>query len=129
MKKLKIPIYDQTILFFDSDKDIYKFCKKEKRELTCHHAESIEGCVGQVGILPKETLPNGEQVGDLYMLVSDKSINTVIHESVHAALYLCNHIGITVDIENQEPYAYLSAYIATQYIKMYNLLPKELQGD
>lgn len=123
MRPLHIPIYNQTMYFFDSMKDIERFSKKEGYDYSS--VAHLEHALGFVGILRKNPKDDNEEFGEgsLIMLVLNKDLDVVIHEATHAALMLCDHVGINVDIDNQEPYAYLTAFIAMEYIRMFNVIP------
>ena len=40
------------------------------------------------------------------------NVETITHESIHAALEVFDYVGAIVDTNNQEPFAYLCGYIA-----------------
>ena len=44
----------------------------------------------------------------------------IAHESVHAAMDIYNYISASVDLSNQEPFAYLVGYIANCVYKTYS---------
>ena len=44
----------------------------------------------------------------------------IAHESVHAAMDIYNYISASVDLGNQEPFAYLVGYIANCVYKTYS---------
>lgn len=51
------------------------------------------------------------------LVLIDKSHEVVVHECTHVALCIMRTIGITPDIDNQEPMAYLMGFIAEQVYK------------
>ena len=53
-------------------------------------------------------------LGELIYFTSAKQMNAenISHESAHAAMDILGDIGAEVDIENQEPFAYLAGWIA-----------------
>jgi hypothetical protein len=70
----------------------------------------------------------GDLIGDIYVVETgmvqefeddpplvvliDKSNEVVVHECTHVALCIMRKIGMTPDIDNQEPMAYLMEFIA-----------------
>lgn len=41
------------------------------------------------------------------------------HEASHAAMYVWQHIGAKVDLDNQEPFAYLLGYISDKFATIF----------
>ena len=70
--------------------------------------KSEDACV----CLAKNTARN---IGGIFIRFGGrKSMTTaaMAHESVHAAMEISDYIGAKIDIQNQEPFAYLVGYIA-----------------
>jgi hypothetical protein len=80
----------------------------------------------------------GELIGDIYvvetgmvqellsdiplMILIEKSHEVIVHECTHMALCIMATIGMTPDIDNQEPMAYMMGFIAEQ---VYGAIDKE----
>lgn len=41
------------------------------------------------------------------------------HEASHAAMYVWQHIGANVDLDNQEPFAYLIGYLTAKFANIF----------
>lgn len=125
MKKLKIPVFNQTILVSNKISEIKKYCKRNNFHLSAtDHLHQTLGCVSVLPSIDEDGDPTNE--GALYMYVSEgASIPTIVHESTHAAMMLCEHIGVSVDVDEQETYAYLTAFIFNEFCRMYDILPKD----
>ena len=90
-----LPIYNVGInVFFDSDDmvDHSRLDHVKDKVNDCH------GCCFAVG-------------HDIYIFLKSKSANTVTHEVTHAVFEVYRHSGIVLDIDNQEPFAYLAGVI------------------
>lgn len=60
-------------------------------------------------------LKDTKKFGELIWFTDEKSIKqekVIMHESAHAAMDIFRDIGAEVDIDNQEPFAYLAGWIA-----------------
>lgn len=53
------------------------------------------------------------------------NVETITHESIHAALEVFDYVGASVDTKNQEPFAYLCGYIA----RCINQVKKNKHGE
>lgn len=84
---------------------------------------NIEGTDGSCvwSVIEKGTNKYGYLVR-LYR-VQDKS--DLAHESVHVAFEVFRDIGSNVDIENQEPFAYLVEWITKQLLRVLNYKEKK----
>jgi hypothetical protein len=80
----------------------------------------------------------GDLIGDIYVvetgmvqefegdpplvILIEKSHEVIIHECTHVALCIMRKIGMTPDIDNQEPMAYMMGFIAEQ---VYDAIDRE----
>jgi hypothetical protein len=62
------------------------------------------------------TVSGGENDPHMFML-KGFSLNTAVHEAVHAASKTMKNIGYDHDYSNEEPYAYMVAYIVSELNK------------
>lgn len=56
---------------------------------------------------------SNNHVGELIILynLEEVTVGVMAHEATHAAINICNDLGINISVENQEPIAYLTQYI------------------
>lgn len=121
MKKIKIDVYEQEILAFNSYTSFYSFCKK-KGYIVHDDPAFMENSIGCVGVVER-----GDQsgYGDMYMIVDSDDISVVTHESVHAAMLILSNAGVSMSVQEQEPLAYLTGYIFKSFCKAFKVLPAE----
>jgi hypothetical protein len=119
MKKIKIDVYEQEILAFDSYKSFLSFCKKNKYVM--HEDESVlMNSIGCVGVVERG---DGSGLGDIFMIVESKDISVITHEAVHAAIFILSGVGVSFNLEEQEPLAYLTGFIFKSFCKAFKVLP------
>lgn len=70
---------------------------------------------------------NSNTYGYLVRLHRVQGNNDLAHEATHVALELFRDIGAEVDIDNQEPFAYLVGWIVKQLSNVYNYKDKQLK--
>lgn len=60
-----------------------------------------------------ETKDENRYLGHLiwFPSVKDMTASNMAHEAVHASMDLCSLIGCDIDVENQEPFAYLVGWV------------------
>ena len=75
--------------------------------------EDMDKCSDATTITTGRTIPD-KKGGILirFNKMEDVTASTVTHESIHAALFVFEYIDAVVNAENQEPFAYLSGWIA-----------------
>lgn len=104
-KTILIPIYNAKLTVVYTD-DIINYAKKYTNQCT----ESFDAFVIRS---EKETLH--------YIAVfATSDLNTVVHESVHLVNHIFNDFYIRLDVNNDEPQAYLTAWIFTQINQFLN---------
>jgi len=62
-----------------------------------------------------------KEIGVLVWLKDGASLQTIVHESVHAATGLFQMICADVDVENDEPFAYLVAFLFDKISTLYKM--------
>lgn len=101
-KKIKIPIYYGDLFLIQTD----DFEKVEKK----YNLTSLHGVYACAWDNPKK---NGES--RFYMLFSyDCDPVDIAHEALHVTNFICKSRNISVDMNNDEPRAYLLGWIVQQ---------------
>jgi len=100
MKKFKIPIYDMHIWFSMDRDELWKIVNKKDM---MKEAENFDYCDGAT------IVQTGESI--IYVGVFDSRMSTLAHELIHVAMRVCQTVGIEMDINNQEPFAYLYTWL------------------
>lgn len=122
MKKIKVDVYDQIVYAFDSEKALEKFCNQKGFFYDEYTTRMSYGCAG---VLVPEDEESEDQSGAFFILVKSKSVPLVVHECAHVAVYILSCLGISYDVDNQEPLAYLSEYLFKEYCRQFKLLSPE----
>lgn len=101
-KRLPIPIYGQSVYFF-TDRDAWNQAK-------AYLGDDNESKVGYSG---HQVTYQNETSGDTIWMMSvfDGSLGTLVHETVHTAVDMCDTLGIGIDVDNHEAFAYLVGFI------------------
>ena len=122
MKKINIDMFDQVIYAFDSNKSVEKYCERNGYILSDNIRDVASSSDGYVAVLSSE--PNDDDISHsiIIMVVTSNSLPLIVHECVHAAIFLLDLVGISVSPEEQEPVAYLTEYIFKSYCKKFKLL-------
>jgi hypothetical protein len=111
-KRLIIPIYEQALTVSNDLVSLTKYLKKTyKFELI---AEDYAGCQGWL-------LPLNLSNGSVTWVLFAEDTQTLVHEAVHAAWHILNHVGVEIEFENHEVQAYLVDYIFHQTAKELSL--------
>lgn len=100
-KKIKLPLFPVSLTFIAGS----DYAKKIGLDID----DRLGGCVFH--------RPQG-----LFFVIADESQytnNMISHESVHAAWRALDYCGVTVDVNNQEPLAYLTGHIAREAYLFY----------
>lgn len=99
--RVKVPIYNRHVyISFDREKVSKKF--------------NVDISEGFAGITIK--------LDPIIIVFIDEDLycqNFLTHESIHAAGFVLEMAGIDIDIENDEPLAYLAGWIAEEINKRY----------
>lgn len=76
-----------------------------------------------------EDTDTGESGVSFIVSTSTKDTERIItHECFHVVMQLAHSLGITVDINNHEPLAYLMDYVNSEALKYYNEY-KAIEGE
>lgn len=69
-------------------------------------------------------------IGELIILynLEEVTAGVIAHEATHAAINICNDLGINISVEDQEPIAYLIQYI-TDFINKVVQKENDRQGS
>jgi len=104
MKKFRIPIYDLKIWFTQDRKQMNKWLKDQTdddgNKVGDNRAEYCEGLTA--------TFDGHDK---MYIGVFDGKLSTLVHELTHAGIFICATVGIEIELNNQEPYAYIVTYL------------------
>lgn len=124
MKIINVDIYNQKVATFTSIKDIKSYCNKNQ-----YNFDEIEDFIqtshGVSGILE----PLADDVMPIFFIYcKDDSMDTIIHECTHVAMFMLACIGVTVDVNEQEPIAYLIPYLVKNYCRV-NKVGTDLNWD
>lgn len=105
MRKIKVDMFGQEVLLFDSRKDIDKWLKKNPIESQEDFETSLDTCTGLSGAVLTED--------DAHWVVylAEKDLRTLTHECVHMAYFLLDVAGVEHDVTNHEVFAYLQDYL------------------
>ena len=60
-----------------------------------------------------------EHIGPCVVYIREPSPSLVMHEAIHSAWDVLNHVGIRVDHDNHEALTYLAEYIFTETLKLW----------
>jgi hypothetical protein len=117
IKKIKIPIYEQTLYVsitedYSKDKEKYDYDWRPERE-------DFRG--------------NTSRLGNEYLIILNRKylkddidlIGTISHESFHVTNMLFKRIGAYPDADNDEPQNYLLTWIIEQVYKIYKNYEKQ----
>lgn len=61
-----------------------------------------------------------EAIGPCVVYIREPSPSLVMHESIHAAWDILDHVGVNVDYDNQEALTYMAEYIFTETLKLWS---------
>lgn len=109
-KRLIIPVYEQALVVSNDTQDMIKTVKRQYKYDLTDDATSMGTCSGWV-----MTLDNPEFASVTILYAED--LQTLVHESVHAAWRILTYLGVEVDEDNHEALAYLVDYIYGQAVK------------
>lgn len=118
IKNIMIPIYGgrlHIIICQDIEKDIEQLSKKYNRELFSDRFDYIAYTTGKENhylfILNVKNIPKKDFEAEL--------INTITHEVVHLCSFISKRLGLKLDVDNDEPHAYLGGWMAGEIYKTY----------
>jgi hypothetical protein len=106
MKKFKIDVYGQTVLLFESKKDLEKWQEKNLVEDPENLKAEIAMSAGMAGVM---CMQDGGVHWFIYL--EEKNLVTLCHESCHLAYLILDMVGVIHTSENHEMLAYLQDYI------------------
>jgi hypothetical protein len=109
MKNINVDLFRTKVLVTTSEKEFAKVYEEES---------------GQVMPYGNAGLMWNDQSGTMYVgvWVKDDTIdltNTIVHEFTHCALHIAHRIGLGDIMEEQEAFAYLMAYLVSEFYKLY----------
>lgn len=109
-KTIKIPIYGQTLLVYVGNPQ--EAAQKIHSE---HQLNLIDETMSAGAWTALLVAPGWCQT--VMALPEDVDLSTIVHECVHAAYILLDHIGIELTPMNHEPLAYLTDYLFEEVAK------------
>lgn len=96
-KRIKIPIYDgNLVIIFDKD------LKKVEKKYDTTPLDKCDGVVFQA------------LDGDYVVALSTNDPSIICHETIHLVNRLFNNRGVELDIDNDEPQAYMAEWFFKQ---------------
>jgi len=98
-KIYKLPIYNIPVIFFTDKKE---FINAEKF-MGAHDGNTFHGTGGYVGRY--EDLETGEVT--IMIGVFEHEYNFLVHELLHATVFICDTCGIKMDTQNHEAWCYI----------------------
>lgn len=104
MKRINLIPYDIDLYFFLDFKEYKNYCDKNDIETW----ENVKG------------ITHNQQDGTVIVGVFDGSINTLVHELAHVAIYTFDYIGSKICEETEEPFAYFMGFLAEKLVKELN---------
>ena len=124
IKALDIPIYNTNVLFLveTTIDEFEEFCKDNRDGFTDEEYENA-----------KQEIESGEYSGYVNNLtyrgyicyIRENKVKYYDHELCHVATRILKDRGIGVD-DNDEPLAYLKAWITEQYLELVNQMIDEI---
>jgi hypothetical protein len=122
---INLDIFNTRILCFDSYESLVAHIKACDVKHDGDMDIDPKMTAGMVGFLFYDT-PIMDEKGvrreaDIFLAVNNpsKNLSTVVHESVHAAIEILDHIGAPHSVEHQEVMAYTVDHIFDQYCNMF----------
>jgi len=114
-KTFNVPLYGGTfVVVFTSDKDPYNAAKKFFK----HDNKELIGC--KAATLISKNYDNEYPI----ILSSIATDGSIAHECLHAVSLIFNYSGITADINNDEPAAYLIGWLVDRVYECYDKFNK-----
>jgi len=124
VKNLTIPIYGgrlHIIIVQDLEKDLELLSKKYDRSLFSDRFDYVAYTTFRQNhylfILNVKNIPKKDFEAEL--------VNTITHEAVHLCSFISKRVGLKLDVENDEPHAYLGGWLAGEIYKSYLKFKKE----
>lgn len=103
------------IISQDFEKDLEKLSKKYDRELFSDRYDYVACTTSRQNhylfILNIKNVPKKNFEAEL--------INTITHECIHLCSFISKRLGLKLDIDNDEPQAYLGGWMAGEIYKNY----------
>jgi len=109
-KGFDVPIYDQRVYVITARETA------RKCDLYLHNGNeewNVED--GRAGFVASEVL-GSRALHAICILHHDPTV--IVHEVTHLAMMICRRVHLHIDVENQEPFAYLVDYLHTQVTKL-----------
>lgn len=114
-KFIRIPIYNRNVVIYIGETTAEAIQAVEKDyEIT---EREYQYTLGRMLVIDNKK-KNTEHI--VIMLGKDVENATVAHECLHAAYYIIDAIGQTIDEENHEVLAYLMSYLIREVDKIIN---------
>ena len=120
IKQFSLVVYpiDIVVVIGDMEKDVNDLYAPNDEDCNWISAPPLSVGVRQYNVHTKASM-------QLCILLWSPTIENceghyICHDSGHAALELFNHIGATVDFENQEPFCYLLGAVYRLFTGAYN---------
>lgn len=120
--EFRLDIYNRTYFFMvgltrdEANKEL------SKRLKTRVDIGDILDCWGQVDKI------EGEETAIYIFLHKLEDHSVIAHEIVHAASYTFEHAGIKMDVENDEPFAYLVGWLTKKVYEVIDEHNSKRQG-
>jgi len=114
VKCITIPIYDVHLYLVDDPADARKFVEEHSAE-----AQDLDSLLQCRGLCHEIVDTKGDVRRMLCVFDREDTASTAIHEAVHAAWMTLRHCGVRVRANtDEEPLAYLTAWIACEVVRL-----------
>ena len=107
----KVPLFDVSVYFFTDRQESKDFINTKTTKAVGVEEKQMDNCKGCCyWVTDAEGMPHR------LMCVFDGGMNTAIHEAVHMAWITLDYCCVKITQRNDEPLAYLSAWLAEQMV-------------
>lgn len=119
---VNIPVFEVDVYFVTDKAEAKAFI--QEHSVVEDDGDAVDGAVGAC-----YNVTDKEGRHHRMMCVFDGRTNTIIHEAVHMAWMTLDHCGVKTGQANQEPLAFLAAWLAEEMMKFICGEAKEKPAD
>lgn len=112
MKRRVMPIYKIPVFFTNDEAELSAFFK-------AHGAEREDDGKAHLRGGFYTTITDSEDATWRIMAVFEPDVEYVVHESVHAAIEIAEHLGMNIDFKNSEPVCYIAQWFFETMLSLY----------
>ena len=119
---IDLPMFGSQVGVFFDKKDVITVSKL--RDVSCDEDQFDPNAGGQAG-----RIEDDKGVPYFYILYNTEpkdgvDAGLVAHECVHAAVFICDHKGVPIEIDYDEAFAYMVDYLVTNVVEALELIEK-----